>query len=62
MGSIVLAGIFFMTILFWTFALAVGAEAAFFYTAYGNQLLLSVASVAHILSRDNTSGHSMGIW
>lgn len=62
MGSIVLGGILLMTVLYWAVAKIVGADAASFYLAYVNQLLLGVSSVTQLLSRGNTSGHSFGIW
>lgn len=62
MGWIVFFGIVLMTVLFWTFIKTFGVNAASFYIGYGDQLLISISSVAQLLSRDNTSGHSMGIW
>lgn len=62
LGSIVLAGTLVMIVFTWTCAQTVGAEAASFYLAYASQLWLSIASVAMLLARNNTSGHSFGIW
>ncbi|KAF6218895.1 hypothetical protein HO133_005438 [Letharia lupina] len=62
MGWIVTSGTILMTGLFWTFIKTVGVEAASFYIGYGDQLLISITSVAQLMSRNNTSGHSLGIW
>ena len=62
MGWILFAGIVVTTILCLTFIKTFGVNAASFYIAYGGQLLISISSVAQLLSRDNTSGHSLGIW
>lgn len=62
MGWIVASGTILMTGLFWTFIKTVGVEAASFYIGYGDQLLISITSVAQLMSRNNTSGHSLGIW
>jgi paspaline synthase len=38
------------------------SDEAAFWSGFGSQLLLGVASVAQLMSRDNTSGHSWSIW
>ena len=62
MGWILTSGTVSMIVLFWTFIQTVGLDAASFYIGYGDQLLISLTSVAQLMSRDNTSGHSLGIW
>ena len=62
MGCIVFSNTILMTILFWTFIKTFGVNAASSYIGYGDQLLISISSVAQLFSSDNTSGHSLGIW
>ncbi|RYP61969.1 hypothetical protein DL770_009670 [Monosporascus sp. CRB-9-2] len=62
MGLILTSGILFMIACFWAFIGTVGLDAASFYIGYGDQLLIGTTSVAQLISRNNTSGHSWGIW
>jgi hypothetical protein len=55
-------GIPFTMIMFWTLIKTVGTDEASFYIAFSDQLLVSSLSVAHLLKRGNTSGHSLAIW
>lgn len=62
MGWILTIGMVATTAMFWAFIKTVGLDAASFYIGYGDQLLISTTSVTHLLARNNTSGHSWGIW
>lgn len=62
MGLVLVFGIALVTASFYFFIKTVGLDAASFYLGYSQQLLISVASVAQLLRRNNTLGHSWGIW
>jgi paspaline synthase len=49
-------------IVFWTVIETMGKDDAAFYLAYGDELTISTLSIAHLLKRGNTGGHSLGIW
>ncbi|KAH7313938.1 hypothetical protein B0I35DRAFT_436133 [Stachybotrys elegans] len=62
LGIILTFGIWFMIVCFWCLIKTIGLNASSFYLGYGLQLLIGTSSVAQLLSRNNTSGHSWGIW
>lgn len=62
MGTIIATGLAGALVLVWTVIATVGREDASFYLAFGDQLLISALSIAHLLKRGDTSGHSLGIW
>jgi len=62
LGWIMALGIFLTLILFWGIVKTIGSADASFYIAYIVQLAISSYSVAQLVSRGNTSGHSWGIW
>jgi hypothetical protein len=49
-------------VMFWTVVATMGKDDAAFYLAYGDELAISTLSIAHLLKRGNTEGHSLGIW
>lgn len=57
------AGIIMMVLLHWAFAETYGSDMdAMFWSAFALQMFLGISSVAQLMSRGNTSGHSMMIW
>lgn len=62
MGWILLGGIVFMTSFFWAIIRTIGVDNSSFYIAYVVQILISSFSIAQLLARGNTSGHSWNIW
>lgn len=61
-GSIILGGIGFMTAFFWAIIRTIGVDNSSFYIAYVVQILISSFSIAQLMARGNTSGHSWNIW
>jgi paspaline synthase len=56
-------GIVLMLGMFWTIIQTMGdLDQAGFYLAWTDQLIVSTTSVAQLMSRGNTGGHSWGIW
>ncbi|KAI0896154.1 hypothetical protein F4806DRAFT_52672 [Annulohypoxylon nitens] len=63
LGWILIGGITGMLVLFWTFLKTYDNRyEAGFYLAWTDQIIVSTTSVAQLMSRNNTSGHSWGIW
>jgi paspaline synthase len=62
MGTIMAVGILFMMAVFWAVIKTIGSEKSSFYIAYGVQILISAYSIAHLVKRGHTAGHSWGIW
>lgn len=62
LGLLMASGIFFTLALFWSIIKTIGVDDSSFFIAYGVQLLISSFSVAHLVKRSSTSGHSWGIW
>lgn len=62
LGLVLVFGVAFVTAAFYFFIKTVGLEAASFYLGYSDQLLISITSLAQLLRRNNTLGHSWGIW
>lgn len=62
LGLLLTVGVVATTGAFWCFIKTVGIDAASFYLGYSDQFLISVTSVAQLLRRGNTLGHSWGIW
>ena len=62
LGVIMAAGILSCMVMFWTVIETMGKDDAAFYLAYGDELVISTLSIAHLLKRGNTDGHSLGIW
>ncbi|PQE23881.1 integral membrane protein [Rutstroemia sp. NJR-2017a BBW] len=61
--SITLFGIVFMIGAHWTFAETYGANVeAIVWSAFVCQMVLGWASIAQLVTRNDTSGHSMSIW
>ena len=57
------SGTIIMFALHWAFIKTCkSAEEAAFWSGFILQTFLGVASVAHLMSRNNTSGHSWAIW
>lgn len=61
-GIILVFGVASVTGAFYFFIETVGLAAASFYLGYSQQILLSATSLAQLLRRNNTLGHSWGIW
>ncbi|KAI7779187.1 Terpene cyclase atmB [Diaporthe eres] len=62
LGLVLVFGVAFVTASFYFFIKTVGLDAASFYLGYSDQLLISITSLAQLLRRNNTLGHSWGIW
>ncbi|KAI1149272.1 hypothetical protein F4825DRAFT_431093 [Nemania diffusa] len=63
LGWILLGGIALMFVMFWTLVQTLGSVAqACFYIAWADQLVLTTTSVAQLMCRGNTGGHSWTIW
>ncbi|KAK2029115.1 hypothetical protein LX32DRAFT_719218 [Colletotrichum zoysiae] len=62
LGWILSLGVVTMIGAFWAFINTVGIDPASFYLGYSDQLLISCTSLAQLLRRDSTAGHSWGIW
>ncbi len=59
---IMATGILACMVMFWTIIETMGKDDAAFYLAYGDELVISTLSIAHLLKRGHTDGHSLGIW
>lgn len=62
LGWILTLGVLFTMALFWAIIKTIGVDNSSFYIAYVVQLVISSYSVAQLISRGNTSGHSWSIW
>ena len=62
LGLILTAFISMMTIVLLAFIKKVGVKSAVYWSGYLLEVSLGCWSVAHLISRDNTRGHSMMIW
>lgn len=62
--GLLVSGLVMMVFLHWSFAVTYDEPDldAMFWSAFALQAFLGASSVAQIMSRDNTSGHSMDIW
>jgi paspaline synthase len=61
-GLIILALMTWMTALQIAVIETVGVKEASFFTAFSLQSIVDCAAVAQLISRNNTSGHSLTIW
>lgn len=62
LGTLIAFGSCWAFALIWALTNTCAVDIAAFWSGFACQLFLGVSSVAHLLSKDSTRGHSLGIW